>query len=122
MGLERGPRGAGVVVTENDVLVHEVADGLNAAPSRANVFEHVPGDLTQSVRLAVAAAQQIDEAIVRQFRDRDFGGILNDRVRGPVILDRAMLPDREIPGRSPRSGERHFRTDPDRSLSRPRAL
>src|SRR5262249_42465803 len=72
MGLERRSGRARVVIAKPDALVHEVADGLHAAPSWRYVLEQIPGDLTELVGLAVAASHQIHEAVVRQRRHRDF--------------------------------------------------
>ena len=62
-GFPGGAGVAGVVLPEADVLVHEVADGLDASPA-FHVAELRPGYLGQPVGLAVAAAQQEQQGIV----------------------------------------------------------
>src|SRR5271154_6236695 len=58
--LERRPGRARLLVVELDVLMHEIANGLHAAPSRRARAEHIPGGLAQSIGFAVAAAHEID--------------------------------------------------------------
>jgi hypothetical protein len=55
-GVERRFHGAGVFVTEDDVVVHEIADRLHALPTERRIREQLPRDVAQAIRLAVAAA------------------------------------------------------------------
>src|SRR6516162_9319959 len=50
--------GTRVLVAERDMVVHKIADRLNACPARRRMAEQVPSYLGQQVRLAVPAAQQ----------------------------------------------------------------
>jgi len=62
----RGLGGIGVFITEGDVVVHEVADRLNQRPALRHLAEFGPGKFRQSVGLAVAAAEEVDERLDRQ--------------------------------------------------------
>ena len=59
-------RRARMLVAEGDVAMDEIADRLNACPARRRVAEEVPGRLGQAVGLAVAAAQEKNQRLVRQ--------------------------------------------------------
>ena len=47
---------ARILVAEGDVAMDEIADRLDARPSRRRAFEEFPGHLGQAVGLAVTAA------------------------------------------------------------------
>ena len=57
-------RGAGVLVTEGDMLMDEIADGLDAFPSGGRLAEEVPSYLGQQIGLAISAPQQEQHAAV----------------------------------------------------------
>ncbi len=58
-GVERGARGAREQVVEAQLVVHEIADRLHAAPAHGRLAELVPGELHQlAVDFAVAAGEQ----------------------------------------------------------------
>jgi hypothetical protein len=92
VGLPRRLGGPGVLVAEGDVLVDEVADGLDPPPAGRPVAEEGPRHLGEPIGLAVAAAQQEDEAVLREILDRVLlrrGGdhvgltaVVDDRVGG----------------------------------------
>ena len=65
VGFERRPRRPGMRIAEGQVIVHEVADRLHPGPSGFDPAEQVPGDLSEAVRFAVAAAEQKAEQVVR---------------------------------------------------------
>src|SRR3569833_2276490 len=64
--LPGGLGGAGVLVTELDVIVHEVADRLHARPAEGSAAEQLPRRLRQAIRLAVAAAEQEHQRLFRK--------------------------------------------------------
>ncbi len=70
--LDRAAGRSGVLVAELDSIVDEVADRLNARPARRRLAEQIPRGLHQPVGLAVAAAQQEHQRVVRQVGDRMF--------------------------------------------------
>ncbi len=90
MGLMRGAGGAGVVVAEGQPVVHVVGDGLNARPAGRGAPEQPPGHIRHGFGFAVAAAQQIDERLVRQFVDRVLDGHRRRLVRKPAVPDQEV--------------------------------
>src|SRR5207249_1548040 len=54
----RGSGGAGVLVAEGDVVVHEVADGLHPRPAERRMSEEAPSLIGEAIGLTVAAAEQ----------------------------------------------------------------
>ena len=79
--------GPGVFVAEGDALVHEVADRAHPGPTRLHAAEQRPGDVGQLVRLAVAAAEQVDERPVGQVLHGKLGRLGHDGVRQAAIGD-----------------------------------
>lgn len=61
VGLHRRARVACVSVSEFNVFVDEIADGLHRRPARRDRGEPLPGDDAQAFGLAVATAQQVDQ-------------------------------------------------------------
>jgi len=56
--------GAGVLVTEGDMLMDEIADCLDAFPSGGRLAEEVPSYLGQQIGPAISAPQQEQHAAV----------------------------------------------------------
>ena len=79
--------------------MNEIADRLNAPPSRRDIAEHVPGRLAQPIGLAVAAAHEVDEALVGQIRHGEFPCARDDRVGLAPVFDRRVAPKRQVAGR-----------------------
>src|SRR5579859_1585153 len=57
-------------VVEPDLVVHEVADGLNPAPSGRGRCKRPPRKIRQGLRVAVPAAKKIDERVIGKLLDR----------------------------------------------------
>jgi hypothetical protein len=74
----------------------EVADRLDAAPSRRRPAEEIPCRLGQPIGLAVAASQQKQQRFLRQVGHRKLSGLGHDDVGCPGIVDERI-------GRDPRS-------------------
>src|SRR5947209_20507950 len=70
ISLPRRLAGAGVLISERDVTVHEIADRLDPRPARRRLLEQLPGDFRKPVGLAIAAAEQIDQGVRGQVFDR----------------------------------------------------
>jgi len=67
--LERRAVTPRVVVTERNPLMRIIANRLHALPARCHMAEQRPGQIGQLLGVAIAAAEQIDQHIVRQFSD-----------------------------------------------------
>ena len=91
--------GARVLVAEGDVVVDEVADRLDAPPAGGAGAEQLPGGLGQPVRLAVAAAQQVDQGLVRQILHRVLHRRRVDRIGGARIVDHRIGAKAGLAGR-----------------------
>ena len=63
-----------------------------------DVAEQVPGDLAQAVGFAVAAAHQVDERLVGQFRHRHFPRVGRHPVQLAAVLDGRIAPHGEVAG------------------------
>ena len=98
-GLERRPRRARQLIVERDVAVDEITDRLDAAPAGRRVLEQIPGDLAQPIGFAISAAEQVDEAGLRQVGDGDFCGVEVDRITIAAVLYGRVAPDLQRSGR-----------------------
>ena len=96
-GVQRRLRGAGMLVAEDDVVVHEVADRLHARPTQRRIREQFPRDVAQAVGLAVAAAQQEDESLFRQVLHVVLPGV------GKRLLRQSGIPERGVRGQRERA-------------------
>ena len=81
------PQGVGLQVVESEVIVDEVADRLNAMPSRRCAGEGRPGKVTKPVGVAIAAAQEEYENVVRKVSDFVLGRVRLDVIRSSAIVD-----------------------------------
>ena len=72
--------GRAKLISESGLSMHIVADGLYSPPTKGSVSEKIPSGLREMVRLAIPAAQQKEQGLVRQFRDRMLAGVRNDFV------------------------------------------
>jgi hypothetical protein len=81
----------------------EIAHGLHTPPARRGISEQVPSRLAQLVGLAIAAAHEKQQAVVRQVRDGDFTRREVRRVDLPIVFDRRVASDGEITGRRDQS-------------------
>ena len=86
-----------VLVVEGDAFVHVVADRLHARPARRRVAEQRPGGLGEPVGLAIAAAEQIDDHLVRQLLDRHLLRLRRDRVGQAGVADQEIVRMRSRP-------------------------
>ena len=68
----------------------EIADRLDARPPRWRLFEEVPGHVGQTVGLAVATAEEIDEGVRRQVLHGVLESRRNDHVRQAAIANDAI--------------------------------
>ena len=105
-----GPACPRVLIAEGNVLVNEVADGLNPSPAERRSSEQRPRDIRKPVGLAVATAQQENHRFVGQILD----GVLRccdvDDVGFTRIVDDAATRQPDLPGR---------RNDPAAPVTKP---
>ena len=88
-----------VLVAEGEVVVDEVADRLHASPSGRRCREQAPGDLRQSVRLAITAAEQVQQRLFRQVLHRVLRRVGPDRIGVAGVVDDGMAGKADLPGR-----------------------
>ena len=96
--------GPGKVVTECDVLMDPVADGLHSCPPRRGVTEQLPRNVGKSVDFAIPAGEQKLKSFSRQLFDRYLRSIPADRVGEARILDQGGTPEAQRTVRSHDSG------------------
>jgi len=100
--LGKGSRGASggisILIAERDMLVNEVADRLHPAPSWGCAAEQRPGVVHHHVRLAVTAAKEIDQRIVRQIGHSMFLRRGIDEVRLPAVSDDRIVRQPQFAG------------------------
>jgi hypothetical protein len=65
IGFKRRPGGPSVLIAKGDVIVDEINNGLNTAPSEGGAAEERPGGLREAVGIAVTAAEQIADQAPR---------------------------------------------------------
>src|SRR4051794_21493877 len=86
MCLRRRPGRAGIAVTEGETVMHIVDDRLHPCPARRKLAEQLPGQSAEVICLAVTAAEEIAEHLVRQFRYRHLPGLPVDLVPLAAVL------------------------------------
>jgi hypothetical protein len=59
-----GPGKTGMFVAKGDMLMDEIADGLDTAPTGGRSVEQVPGHIVEQIGFAIAATQQADQALL----------------------------------------------------------
>jgi len=91
-----GPGRAGVLVAEGDMGMNEIADRLHARPARRCRAEAGPSRVHETIGLAVSAAQQEDQRVVRQFRDLVCARRRFDRVGQARIRDQRVRGNCEL--------------------------
>jgi len=79
-GIGCGARCTRVLVAECQLVMDEIDDGLHAAPARLYGAELIPRKLAEPIGFTIAAAEQVDENVVRQIRNRDLGETLVDEI------------------------------------------
>ena len=94
VGFIGGARRTGALIAERDVAIDEIADRLHPRPARRRMAEMVPGDLAEFVGFDVAAADEIEQRVVRQIRHRDFSGVDGTTGSGRPLT--SMTPALEI--------------------------
>jgi len=87
-------------VIETDVIVDEVADSPDALPSEWGRRKPSPGKIGEPVGIAVAAAEQEDQHLIRQVVNRMLKRAFRDNVRLPVVINLELRGNRRQPRRS----------------------
>ena len=85
-----------MMIAEIQMVADEVANRLNPAPAARCRPEQLPGNIGKLVGFAVAAAECINQCVVRQLFDRDLFGVELDRVRPAAILKDSVTANRQI--------------------------
>src|ERR1700674_439837 len=75
VNIERRFGGVGEVVTKSDVVVHPIADGLDARPAGSGRAEKLPGNIGKLVDFAVAAREKKGKRVARQLLNRMLDGV-----------------------------------------------
>lgn len=76
--------------------MHEVTDRLDPSPAWRNMSEQVPGDLAETIGLAVSASEQVDQAAVGQVRNGHLAGSGQDGIGFPSVLDCPIAPQGDV--------------------------
>src|SRR5258708_1533536 len=90
VGFKCGPGGAGVLIAEDHVIVHEVANGLHPRPTQRRMREQAPSLVGQTVGLAIAAPEQVQHGFRRQRVDLMLQSVQLDRIRHAWIADNGI--------------------------------
>jgi hypothetical protein len=77
-----------------------VANGLHALPTLWRIAEQPPCFFAQDIRLAIAAAQEIDQGLRRQVLHAVLNGLQHNRIRHAAIADNRIGRTDERAGRS----------------------
>ena len=120
--LHGGPCRACMGIAEAQVIVHEIADRLNARPTGRRPAEIRPGEIHQALGLAITAGQKIHQRIVRQFADLMLAGGRIDLIGQTQIRHHRVGGNFNPPGRGGETaadvaervqiaGDRHERRD-----------
>src|SRR5450432_173658 len=95
VGLESRAGRAREGISEGQMPVDVVHDGLNATPAPGRAAEGGPGELREAIGLAVAAARQEADRLLRQLGHRDLLGRGGHLIRTAAILDHEAGPELE---------------------------
>ena len=77
-------------VSENDVPMDKIADGLDPRPTWRRLLEQPPGDVCQTIGLAIAAAEQVDERVRGQLFDSVLASIGKGWIRQATVANDAV--------------------------------
>ena len=110
IGLRRRTRCAGVRVAELDVLMNEVADGLNAAPARLGAAEQLPSQIEQLIAVAEPAGEQKDQRFFGEILDRNLRRVGDDRIGLAGVGDDGVGGDASPFPAAPRCGSTNCRS------------
>src|SRR5437867_4028697 len=91
----RGSGGAGMLVAEGDVVVHEVADGLHARPAERRTSEKAPSLIRKAIGLTVAAPKQEQQGFRRQVLDLVLQRVQVDRIERAGITNNRISAEGE---------------------------
>ena len=90
-----------MLIAEADMVVHKVTNRLHPGMAGGGLAEEFPGDIRQTVGVAIMAAQQIDQDVIGQFLDPALPGF------GVDGLWLAGIGDHELGGDGDPAGGRH---------------
>src|SRR5208282_6560005 len=85
-------------VVEADPAVDEIADRLREPRPADDPVELRPGKIAEIVAVAIAARQQVDENLARQFGYRRQRRILGRLVGRPAVLNGEIIVEGVTPG------------------------
>src|SRR3982074_222554 len=91
--LPCGSGRAGILVSKDNVVMNEVADGLHPRPARVDVSEVAPGNVGQAIRLAIPASEQEHESLLGQILHRVLTGGSTRDVRLPRVPNHSIAAD-----------------------------
>ena len=78
---------ARMVIAEFEALMHVVADRLDTLPAAGNASEQGPGEIRKSLGIAIAASNQVDQRLVRQYIDAPLLRIWRDLIGQAAVFD-----------------------------------
>ncbi len=79
-----------MLIAEGDAAMDEIADRLDARPSRRRPFEEFPGHVGQAVGLTVAATQEKGQCLGRQVLHCVLSGRRDNHIRQAGIMNDAI--------------------------------
>src|SRR5579872_5674434 len=82
-----GPRG---VISERDVPMNEIANGLHSFPAWPRVAEMGPRHFGEMIGIAVSAAEQVREDCIRQRFHLQLGSLGHRGLRRATITDHGI--------------------------------
>ena len=95
MGIPRRSGPARVLVTEPHAVVDVIADRLNQRPSLADFAESGPCETDQAIRLAITAAEQINQDVHRQRLQRTLRRFRDHCIRFSAVPYEDVRRDRQ---------------------------
>ena len=95
IGFCRRAGRAGVFVAKSEMIMHKVANGLNARPAERRILEKTPSFFRQDVGLAIAAAEQKLKSFRGQMLDLMLQGIRVHWIRCSSVADDCICPQGE---------------------------
>ena len=89
-----------MLMAEDDVLVHIIANSLDPSPARRRRSEQRPSDFGKTLGFAITSAEKKNHRVVRKILDGVLLCIGKNRLRLTLVVDNASGREANLPGRS----------------------
>ena len=89
-----------MLMAEDDVLVHIIANSLDPSPAKRRRSEQRPSDFGKTLGFAITSAEKKNQRVARKILDGVLLCIGKNRLRLTLVVDNASSREANLPGRS----------------------